>query len=73
MASLGLYPSFEINLMPNSKVIELLLQLKGTKAHKKTTQKSDHTLFSIIICFLPNVICYAHKQIDSGHCSKKFY
>ena len=33
MASLSLYPQFEINPMSNCKVIELLLQLKSEKAH----------------------------------------
>ena len=33
MASLSLYPQFETNLMSNRKVIELVLQLKGAKAH----------------------------------------
>ena len=35
MASLSLSPQFEINLMSNRKVIELLLQLKSAKAHGK--------------------------------------
>ena len=35
MASLNLYPQFETNLMSNHNVIELLLQLKGAKAHGK--------------------------------------
>ena len=35
MASLSLNPQFEINLMSNRKVIELILQLKGAKAHSK--------------------------------------
>ena len=35
MALLSVYPLFEINLMSNRKVIELLLQLKGAKAHGK--------------------------------------
>ena len=35
MASLSLYPQLETNLMPNRKVIELLLQLKSAKAHGK--------------------------------------
>ena len=35
MVSLSLYPQFETNLMSNSKVIELLLQLKSAKAHGK--------------------------------------
>ena len=36
MASLSLCPQFETNLMSNCKVIELLLQLKGAKAHRKS-------------------------------------
>ena len=35
MASLSLRHQFESNLMSNRKVIELLLQLKSTKAHGK--------------------------------------
>ena len=35
MASLCLYPQYEINLMSNRKVIELSLQLKSAKAHGK--------------------------------------
>ena len=35
MASLSLNPQFEINLMSNRNVIELLLQLKSVKAHGK--------------------------------------
>ena len=33
MALLSLCPQFETNLVLNSKVIELLLQLKSAKAH----------------------------------------
>ena len=39
MASLSLYPQFETHLMPNRKVIELLLQLKSAKAHGKNNIK----------------------------------
>ena len=35
MASLSFYAQFETNLMSNSKVIELLSQLKRAKAHGK--------------------------------------
>ena len=35
MGSMSLYRQFETNLMPNRKVIELLLQLKSAKAHGK--------------------------------------
>ena len=35
MASLSLHPQLETNLMSNREVIELLLQLKGAKAHGK--------------------------------------
>ena len=35
MASLRLCPQFEINLMSNRKVIELLLQFKSAKAHSR--------------------------------------
>ena len=35
MASLSLCPQFETNLMSYRKVIELLLQFKGAKAHGK--------------------------------------
>ena len=35
MLSLSLYPQFETNLMSNSMIIELLLQLKSAKAHGK--------------------------------------
>ena len=41
MASLSLYPQFETNLMPNRKVIELLLQLKSAKTHGKKLRKSQ--------------------------------
>ena len=36
MASLGLYPQFETNLMSNRNVTELLLHLKSAKAHGKS-------------------------------------
>ena len=35
MASPSLCPEFETNLMSNCKVVELVLQLKSTKAHGK--------------------------------------
>ena len=35
MASPSLLPEFEINLMSNRKVIELVLQLKSAEAHGK--------------------------------------
>ena len=37
------YPQFETNLMSNRKVIELLLQLKRTKAHGKNYKKLKRT------------------------------
>ena len=58
MISLSLYAQFETNLMPNRKVIELLLQLKGAKAHDSETGyeylfKNNRLLFSRTInyCF----------------------
>ena len=39
MASMSLYRQLETNLMPNRKVIELLLQLKSAKAHGKNSIK----------------------------------
>ena len=41
MASPGLCPQFETNLMSNRKVIELLLQLKSAKARGKNYIKVE--------------------------------
>ena len=54
MASLNLYPQFETNLMSNSKVIELHLQLKSAKTHSKNYIKSYlpwSTIFSVMVYF----------------------
>ena len=39
MASVSFYSQFETNIVPNRKVIELLLQLKSAKAHGKNYTK----------------------------------
>ena len=39
MASLSLSPQYETNVISNGKVIELLKQLKSTKAHGKNYVK----------------------------------
>ena len=44
MASLRLCPQFKTNLMPNGKVIELLLQLTSAKVHGKNYIKVKPTL-----------------------------
>ena len=55
MASLSLYPPFEINLVSNRKINELLLQLKSAKAHGKNYIKVKphlvhHLLRNYLLC-----------------------
>ena len=50
MASLSLYPQFETNLTSNRKVIEILLQLKGAKAHGKNYLKVKPHFVRHILC-----------------------
>ena len=54
MASVSFYSQFETNIVPNRKVIELLLQLKSARLMVKTTKKSNHTwpaIFCVIVYF----------------------
>ena len=58
MASLSLYPQFEINLISNRNIIELLLQLKRAKAHGKNYIKVKphpvhHLLRNRLLLHLP--------------------
>ena len=50
MASQSLYPQFEVNLMSNRKVIELLLELKSAKAHGKNNLKVKAHLVRHLLC-----------------------
>ena len=49
MVSLSLYPQLKPILMSNLKVIELLLQLKNTKAHGKNYNYQIY--FDWLLCF----------------------
>ena len=72
MASLSLYPQFEINLMSNRKVIELILQLKREKAHGKN-QKSNQTwsdIFCVIVYFKPHLLPKLHPVKTTYSLSK---
>ena len=66
MASLSLYPQFESNLMSNRKVIELLLQLKSTKAHGKNYIKVKPHLVAIFC-----VIVYCQRSQISFYVSEE--
>ena len=55
MVSLSLYCQFETNLMSNSKIMKLLLQLKSAKAHGKRVKSQylecyggDNQRFSLL-------------------------
>ena len=65
MASLSLYPQFETNLMSNSKVTELLLQLKSAKAHGKNYIRSNHT-WSTIFCVIEGSKSYGSSSERQG-------
>ena len=69
MASLGLCPQFETNLMSNRKVIELLLQLKSAKAHGKNCTKVKphlvgHLLRNCLLDQLPLVRSDFHETLQ---------
>ena len=61
MASLNLCPQFETNLMSNRKVIEVLSQLKSTKAHGKNYIKVKPFLVRRLLrnCLLQKLIDYS--------------
>ena len=63
MASLSLYPQFEINFMSNRKVIELPLQLKSAKAHGKNYIKVKPHLVRHL---LRNCLFTASMQVISS-------
>ena len=58
MVSLSVYPQFQTYLMSNSKVIELLLQLKSAKVHGKNYIKVKPHLVRHL---LPN------RLLDGSH------
>ena len=63
MAPLSLYTQFEINLMSNRNVIEVLLQLNSAKAHGKNyTKVKPH----LVRHLLRNCLFAASMQVISA-------
>ena len=76
MASLSLYPQFETNLMSTGKDIELLLQLKSTKADGKNYIKVKpylirHLLRNCLLQFCKKNI--VHTTFPRGSYFKGLY
>ena len=76
MASLSLYPQLETNLMSTGKDIELLLQLKSTKADGKNYIKVKpylirHLLRNCLLQFCKKKTLYI-PRFPEGHILKGF-